>query len=141
MTYIQRVKKWLLMEPFIKIGKNGYTLIELMVVLTIIGILATLAQPNFQRTIIRAKEASLRQSLFVLRDVIDQYYADHGKYPETLEDLVEERYIRSVPEDPFTHSTSSWIIIPPEGGARGGVYDVHSGSDLVGLNNEPYNEW
>ena len=141
MTYIQRVKKWLLMEPFIKIGKNGYTLIELMVVLTIIGILATLAQPNFQRTIIRAKEASLRQSLFVLRDVIDQYYADHGKYPETLEDLVEERYIRSVPEDPFTRSTSSWIIIPPEGGARGGVYDVHSGSDLVGLNNEPYNEW
>jgi general secretion pathway protein G len=125
----------------IKNGRDGYTLIELMVVLTIIGILATMAQPNFQRTIIRAKEASLRQSLFVLRDVIDQYYADHGQYPDILDDLVEKRYIRAIPEDPFTRSMSTWIIIPPEGGARGGVYDVHSGSNLIGLNNVPYNEW
>jgi general secretion pathway protein G len=73
--------------------------------------------------------------------VIDQYYADHGKYPDMLEDLVEERYIRSMPEDPFTHSATSWITIPPEGGALGSVYDVHSGSNLVGMNNVPYNEW
>ncbi len=129
------------MGRFTKNGRRGYTLIELMVVLAIIGILATLAQPNFQKTIIRAKEASLRQSLFVLRDVIDQYYADHGRYPDMLEDLVEERYIRAMPEDPFTRSTTTWITIPPEGGALGSVYDVHSGSNLVGINNVPYNEW
>ncbi|MBW1863001.1 MAG: type II secretion system protein [Deltaproteobacteria bacterium] len=120
--------------------QRGYTLIELMVVLTIIGILATIAQPNLQRTVIRAREASLRQSLFVLRDVIDQFYADNGSYPDSLEDLVEKHYIRALPEDPITKSSSTWIIIPPED-AKGGVYDIHSGSDLIALNNEPYNEW
>jgi len=122
-------------------GKKGFTLIELMIVLTIIGILASIAQPNLQKAIIRAKEASLRRSLFVMRDVIDQYYADHGKYPDTIETLVEEHYIRSVPEDPFTRSNSSWIVIPPEGEGETGVYDLHSGSDLVGLKGKPYNEW
>ena len=129
------------MEHTTKTGRQkGYTLIELMVVMTIIGILATIAQPNLQRSIIRAREASLRQSLFVLRDVIDQYYADHGKYPDSLENIVEEHYIRAVPEDPFTKSSATWIIVPPDGG-EGSVYDVHSGSDLIGLNNVPYNEW
>lgn len=118
----------------------GYTLIEMMIVLSIIGILATIAQPSFQKTLIRAKETSLRRSLFVMRDVIDQYYADHGRYPESLEVLVEERYLRAIPQDPFTKSSSTWITIPPEG-EEGGVYDVKSGSDLVGLNGTPYNEW
>lgn len=123
------------------IGKQrGYTLIELMVVLTIIGILATIAQPNLHKTIIRAREASLRQSLFVLRDVLDQFYSDHGRYPDSLDELVDEHYIRKVPDDPFTRSNSTWIVIAPEG-AKGNVYDVHSGSNLVGLNNVPYNEW
>ena len=123
------------------IGKQrGYTLIELMVVLTIIGILATIAQPNLHKTIIRAREASLRQSLFVLRDVLDQFYSDHGRYPDSLDELVDERYIRKLPDDPFTRSNSTWIVIAPEG-AKGNVYDVHSGSNLVGLNNVPYNEW
>jgi len=120
---------------------GGYTLIELMIVLSIIGILASIAQPNFQKSIIRAKETSLRRSLFVLRDVIDQYYADHGKYPSSLDELVEKKYIRQVPEDPFTRSRSTWILIPPEDDPGGGVYDVHSGSDLVSLDGTPYNEW
>jgi len=111
-----------------------------MIVLSIIGILASIAQPNLQKSIIRARETSLRQSLFVLRDMTDQYYADHGAYPDSLETLVEEHYIRTVPEDPFTKSSSTWILIQPED-AEGGVYDVHSGSDLVGLNDMPYNEW
>jgi general secretion pathway protein G len=123
------------------LGKRGFTLIELMIVMTIIGILASIAQPNFQKAIIRARETSLRRSLFVLRDVIDQYYADHGNYPETLESLVDEHYIRSIPEDPFTRSRTSWIVIPPEGTDESGVYDVHSGSDLLALDGTPYNEW
>lgn len=129
------------MGRFIISGKRGYTLIELMVVLTIIGTLTSMAQPNLQRTIIRARENSLRQSLFVMRDVIDQFYADRGKYPDALDDLVTDRYIRAIPEDPFTKSSSTWVVIPPEGDVRGSVFDVHSGSNLVSLDGTPYNEW
>lgn len=125
-----------------KMKQSGYTLIELMIVMSIIGILSTIALPNYQKSVIRAREASLRNTLFVLRDVIDQYYADHGNYPDTLETLPNEKYIRAVPEDPFTHSSTTWIIIPPEESDEwGGVYDVHSGSNLVSLKGVPYNEW
>jgi general secretion pathway protein G len=68
-------------------------------------------------------------------------YADHGKYPDSLEELVSNRYVRTIPVDPFTKSSSTWIVIQPEGDAKGAVYDVHSGSDLVGLDGKPYNEW
>jgi general secretion pathway protein G len=111
-----------------------------MIVLTIIGILASISQPNLQKAVIRAREASLQRSLFVMRDLVDQYYADHGRYPDGLETLVDEKYMRAVPDDPFTRSKKTWILIPPEG-EDGGVYDVRSGSNLVGLNGVPYNEW
>lgn len=122
-------------------GNPGYTLIELLIVLTIIGILASIAQPNLQRTVIRAREASLRQSLFVMRDQIDQFYADKGKYPDALEELVQNHYLRAIPEDPFTKSSSTWVTVPPEGDAKGSIFDVHSGSNLVSLDGKPYNEW
>jgi general secretion pathway protein G len=122
-----------------RVRAAGFTLLELMIVVTIAGILATLAFPTFQRHVVRAREASLRNSLFVFRDSIDQFYADKGRYPEGLRELVEERYIRAVPEDPFTRSRTSWIILPPPDGS--GVYDVHSGSRLVSLDGTPYNEW
>ncbi len=132
------------MEPTIKTGKmnkKGFTIIEMMTVIAIIGILASIAAPSFQRSIVRAREASLRNSLFILRDVIDQYYADHGDYPSDLEILVEKRYIRKVPMDPFTGKTDTWILIPPEGEEISGIYDIHSGSNKVSLYGMPYNEW
>ena len=120
---------------------HGYTLIEMMIVVAIISILATMALPSFQKSLVRAKETNLRRSLFIMRDTIDQFYADHGRYPSSLQDLETEKYVRQIPMDPFTGSSDTWITIPPEGFAEGNVYDVHSGSDLVGLDGTPYNEW
>lgn len=130
------------MEHIIKIGKNnrGFTILEMMTVIAIIGILASIAAPSFQRSVIRAKEASLRNSLFVFRDVLDQYYTDHGNYPESLELLTQKKYIRAVPKDPFTRSNKTWILIPSEEGISG-IYDIHSGSDRISLYGIPYNEW
>ena len=122
-------------------NQHGYTLIEMMIVISIIAILATIAQPSYMRYRMRAKETSLKRTLFVMRDVIDQYYADHGKYPDSLEALADEKYIRAVPEDPITASADTWILIPPESGEEGGVFDIHSGSPLVSLDGQPYNEW
>lgn len=119
---------------------KGFTLIELMIVMTLVGILAAIAQPQFKQYTIRARETVLREDLFTMREVIDQYYGDKGKYPDALEDLVSNQYIRKVPEDPFTKSAETWVIVPPDA-AEGGIFDVHSGSDLIALNGTPYNEW
>ncbi len=123
---------------------TGYTLLELMIVVAIAGILVTLAVPSFQRSAVKAREAALKQNLFTLRTVMDQHYADHGVYPPTLEALVESGYLREIPMDPFTKSPDTWqttIEEEEEEGELGGIWDVHSGSDLVALNGTPYNEW
>ncbi len=123
---------------------TGYTLLELMIVVAIAGILVTLAVPSFQRSAVKAREAALKQNLFTLRTVLDQHYADHGVYPPTLEALVESGYLREIPMDPFTKSPGTWqttIEEEEEEGELGGIWDVHSGSDLVALNGTPYNEW
>jgi len=120
-------------------GEGGYTLLELMIVVTIVAILATLAEPMWKDSVTRAREAGLKQTLFTMRDVLDQYRADHGKYPPALADIVSAGYLRQLPQDPFTRSPTTWQEIPSEG--EGGVFDVHSGSPLVGTNGKAYNQW
>lgn len=118
---------------------NGFTLIELLIVVSIIGILATMAVPSYQASVIKAREAALRQDLFTLRDVLDQHRADQGKYPASLQVLVASGYLRSVPKDPVTNSETTWQEIT--GGTEEGVIDVFSGSEFVGTNGIPYNRW
>jgi general secretion pathway protein G len=136
-------------------NRLGFTLIELMIVLTVIGILTAIAVPNYQRSVIRAREAVLSDTLHIFRKAIDEYYADRGRYPDSLTDLVGSGYMRSVPADPFTRASDTWVTVAPpplaaatEPGTAGepvaeagNVYDVHSGSDLLGGNGVPYNEW
>lgn len=126
-------------NPAFRARRAGFTLIELLFVITIIGILATIAVPMYHNSIIRAKEATLKDDLYHMRDAIDKYYADNGEYPPSLTALVDKKYIRAVPEDPFTGSKDAWITIQAEEGH--GVFDVKSGSDLIGRNGTAYNEW
>jgi general secretion pathway protein G len=120
-------------------GEGGYTLLELMIVVTIVAILATLAEPMWQESVTRAREASLKQTLFNMRDILDQYRADRGKYPQAMAEVVSAGYLRHMPSDPFTRSATTWQEIPSE--TEGGVFDVHSGSPLVGTDGTPYNQW
>lgn len=127
-------------------SERGFTLIELLIVMTIIGILASIVVPNYQRNLIKAREAVLMEDLYQMRRAIDAYFADHIKYPESLDELVASKYLRDIPRDPFTQSADTWEEIPPtpsiEGEmAEGGLEDVRSGSDLVGLNGIPYRDW
>ena len=133
------------MTAFGQISKKGYTLLELMIVVAIVGILVSLAIPSFQQTAIKAKETALKQNLFTMRAVLDQYYADRGDYPDNLEALVEAEYLRAIPMDPFTKSTTTWTEIYEEqeegDDSSAGVYDIKSGSDDVARDGTPYKEW
>jgi general secretion pathway protein G len=125
---------------------QGFTLIELLVVMMIIVILAGTGTMLYTNSITKANEAALLQDLTVMRRAIDDYYADKNKYPASIETLVEEKYLRAVPTDPFTQSSDTWQIelSDPEPGnpsAEPGVFDVKSGSDRVGINGTPYAEW
>lgn len=121
---------------------SGFTLIEMMVVMAIVATLLTLALPRYFHSVERSREAVLKHDLRTLRDAIDKHLADRGRYPQTLDELVERRYLRKVPPDPITDSASTWITLPPpEGELRDGVYDVRSGAPGNSLDGEPYDSW
>jgi general secretion pathway protein G len=120
---------------------RGFTLIELLVVLGIIALLLTLAVPRFFPKVDATKETILADNLRNTRIVIDQYHADTGRYPESLEELVEKRYLRSLPYDPIAESTTTWIIEAPEETDTGQVYNLRSGAEGTGRNGVPYREW
>ena len=123
---------------------SGYTLLELMIVVAIAGILVTLAVPSFQRSAVKAREATLKQNLATIRTVLDQHYADQGIYPQSLDALVEAGYLRQIPVDPFTKTTDSWQLVfeeTTEEDQESGIFDIKSGSDLVAIDGTAYNEW
>ncbi len=124
-----------------RIHSNAFTLIELIVVLAIVALLLTLALPRYFSSIDRSKEAVLKENLYQVRDAINKYYADKGKYPESLEALTSDKYLRKLPIDPVTESTATWIIVPPEDTQKGGVYDVKSGAQGKAVDGTAFTEW
>jgi general secretion pathway protein G len=123
----------------------GFTLIELMIVMAIISIIVAIAVPMYQKSIVRAKESVLKQNLFSLRTVIDEYTYDKAKAPQSLQDLVQEGYLRQVPNDPMT-GTNEWTTIQEDSvnsvnQTEPGIFDVRSKSDRKSLEGTPYNEW
>lgn len=124
-----------------KLNQNGFTLIELLVVMAIIATLLSIVAPRYFNSIEKAKEAVLRQDLKIMRDSIDQFYADFGKYPLDLEELVDKRYLRNIPIDPMTESDTTWIEMPSPNDDEDGVYDVHSGFTGRALDGTFYEEW
>jgi general secretion pathway protein G len=119
----------------------GFTLVELLVVIAIVGTLLTIAVPRYFASVERSKEAVLKENLSVMRDALQKYYADKGKYPERLEELAAAKYLRRIPIDPMTSSSESWVAVPPKESEKGGVYDVRSGAPGKGLDGTAYAAW
>ena len=125
---------------------SGFTLIELLIVMTIIAILATLAIPRFVGAVKSAREAVLREDLHVMRDAIDSYTMDKQKAPQSLDDLIQNGYLRAIPEDPMTHSKDTWVTDTSDAmysidQTDPGITDIHSGSDETGADGQPYSSW
>ena len=119
----------------------GFTLIELLIVMAIIGTLLSIAVPRYFRTLERARETVLKQDLSILREAIDKHYADLNEYPDTLPALVEKRYVRSVPIDPFTKLADTWTLIPSDDPDHAGIRDIHSGAAETAADGTPVASW
>jgi general secretion pathway protein G len=125
---------------------RGFTMIELMVVMFLISVLAAMGMAQYRNSVTYSRESVLKADLFRMRDAIDQYYADKGQYPSTLDALVSDGYVRKIPDDPFTRSNTTWQTIPAEPDpnnptAEAGVYDVKSGSDATAIDGTKYADW
>jgi general secretion pathway protein G len=124
---------------WLRLRQHAFTLIELIIVLAILALLITIAVPRYFAHIERAKEATLKQDLSVMRDAIDKFHGDKGRYPDSLDELVALRYIRSVPVDPITESVSTWKLVPPtDSEAKGAMYDVKSGAEGKSQDGRPF---
>ena len=145
----RRVRPWRSTGPSTKTGEPGFTLIELIIVLSIIGLLVGLGLPQYKSATIKAREAVLKENLFILRRLIDQYAQDKGKYPASLQALVQDSYLRTIPVDPFTRVSTTWVEVrelpSPEDPLLNeipGVIDVKSGSEEKSqLDGTSYNTW
>ncbi len=126
--------------------RRGFTLIELMIVMTVITIIVSLAVPMYQKAIVRAKESVLKNNLFTIRTLIDEYTFDKQKAPQSLDDLVREGYLRQIPIDPMTNSNQTWRVVMEDvmssvNQTEPGIFDVRSGADRTSLEGTPYSEW
>lgn len=120
---------------------RGFTLIELLVVIAVIGMLLSLVAPRYWSSVDSARDAVLRENLHTMRDAIDKHYADAGRYPESLNELVTKRYLRSIPRDPVTERSDTWTLVEADGAVNGGVIDVRSGAPGQGRDGTPYSGW
>lgn len=124
----------------IPVKARGFTLIELLVVLSIVALLTTLALPRYFQSIDTAKENVLTENLRLVRETIDKFYGDTGRYPESLNELVEKKYLRSLPVDPITESATDWVIVPPDDPAKGNVYSIKSAASGNRRDGTPFSE-
>ena len=121
--------------------RRGFTLIELLVVLAIVATLASIAAPRYFNSLEKSREVALRSNLKVMREALDQFHQDTGRWPGSLEDLVKQRYLREIPMDPITQDASSWVVVRPSDGAEGGVRDVRSGAPGGPKEGPAYETW
>ena len=123
------------------LDKSGFTLIELLVVMAVIALLLSIAAPRYFHSVLKSKEAVLRENLALTRQALDKYYGDNGKYPDGLDVLVSKKYLRGLPLDPITESSATWVIVPPDVPEKGGVFDLKSGAAGTAVNGSTYAEW
>lgn len=121
--------------------RNGFTLIELLVVMAIIGTLLLIAYPKYFSSIDKSKEAALKQDLHIVRDALDKYYGDTGKFPLAMAELVDKGYLRAIPPDPITDSTETWIVIPPNDPNQTGIANIRSGAEGKARDGSLYADW
>jgi len=121
--------------------KKGFTLIELLVVMAIVATLLTLAVPRYFISIDRSKEAVLKENLFQVRDAIGKYHADKGRYPDSLQALATEQYLRKVPLDPVTESDATWVVVPAPGTETPGIFDIRSGAQGKATDGSEFSAW
>lgn len=121
--------------------QNGFTLIEMLVVMAVIATLLTIAVPRYFNSVERSREAVLRQNLAVTRDALDKYYGDNGRYPDSLEELVGRKYLRGLPVDPIAGDAAAWVIVPPDVPEKGGISDIRSGAAGNARDGSEYREW
>lgn len=121
--------------------KNGFTLIELLVAMTIVALLLSIVVPRYFHSVTKAEETVLKQDLMLMREALDKYHADTGSYPDTLDDLINKKYLRKIPVDPVTQSVATWILIPPSNTEKGAIFDIKSGAPGNARDGTAYGDW